>query len=402
MGQLLSIDVDLATTPALAKFRDDLRGWLAENLTDEYRVEGLSDPTGSEGLEFERRRAWQKVLFDGGWVGVHWPIKFGGRSASLAEHALYLLECAAAGAPEPVNSIGIGMVGPTLIEHGTPTQLDLLPGILSADTIWAQLFSEPEAGSDLGALTTRAHHRDDGSWVINGQKLWTTLGPNADMGLLIARTGNGGFSGISCFLVDMRSPGVTVRGLKQMSAETHFAEVFFDDVALEANALVGAENQGWSVALTTLGHERTTAILSRHATTAVTADRVVRLASRTGTPPPLRDRAMRAWIDAQLFRMTGVRAISETTAGQPSQATWPQRMHWGLVNGELYDCATALRGGSAMLTDDEVEPEAKLWSRLFLASRGWTIGGGTTEIQRNMLGEKVLGLPREPKPERSS
>ncbi|MGH8975604.1 MAG: acyl-CoA dehydrogenase family protein [Acidimicrobiia bacterium] len=394
----MKLRADLAQSPLLRAFRAELSSWLAEHLTDAFRAGNLVDPTGAEGEDFERRRAWQRELHAGGWVGVHWPAAHGGRSAGLMEHAVYLLECAAAGAPEPVNTIGINMVGPTLIEHGTDEQLGLLPGILSADTIWSQLFSEPEAGSDLGAINTRARPADDGGWVVTGQKVWTSYGLVADLGLLVARTGEKGFRGLSCFVIDMRAPGVTVRGLRQMSDDTHFAEVFLDEVALPPGSLVGKENEGWTVASTTLAHERTTAILSRHATTLAAAGRMLELARRPGTPAPLVDRALSVWSEAQIFCLNGYRGVAEAAGGTFSPAIWLQRMQWGLVSRRIFETAAALRGSDALLAEDPADPGAAGWNRLLLASRGWTIGGGTTEIQRNMLGEKVLGLPREPKP----
>ena len=393
----MQLRADLATTPELAKFRDELRAWLDRHLTDEFTTDPLADPTGAEGEAFERRRAWQRVLHEGGWIGVHWPAEYGGRGATLAEYALFLVTCGEAGAPEPINVIGLNMVGPTLIEHGTPDQQALLPAILSAETIWCQLFSEPEAGSDLGAVRTRARRRDDGSWVVSGQKVWTSLGPAADLGLLLARTGEAphGFRGLSCFVVDMHAPGVTVRGLRQMGGQTHFSEVFLDDVVLPADALAGELDDGWSVATNTLGHERTTAILSRHASTIAAASALLGLAARPGVRAPDRDRAVAAWIEAQLFRLNGYRGVAAAVRGDSSPASWTQRMQWGLLSRRLFETAAGLRGAEALLLGDG---DGDPWGTLLLASRGWTIGGGTTEIQRNMLGEKILGLPREPKP----
>ena len=392
----MHLRADLASTPRLAAFRDELRAWLDKHLIDEFKSEPLADPTGAEGEAFERRRAWQRVLHQGGWIGVHWPAEYGGRGATLAEYALFLVTCGEAGAPEPINVIGLNMVGPTLIEHGTPQQQTLLGHILSAETIWCQLFSEPEAGSDLGAIKTRARHRDDGSWVVSGQKVWTSLGPAADLGLLLARTGEAptGFRGLSCFVVDMQAPGVTVRGLRQMGGQTHFSEVFLDDVVLAPDAIIGQENDGWAVATNTLGHERTTAILSRHASTINAAAALLSLAGRPEVRPSDRDAALSAWIDAQLFRLNGYRGVAAASRGEPSPAGWTQRMHWGLLNRRLFETAALLRGADALLLAGEDDA----WGSLLLASRGWTIGGGTTEIQRNMLAEKILGLPREPKP----
>ena len=386
----MRLRADLAYTPELRAFRDELAAWLAEHLTPEFAGPELEDPTGASGEAFERRRAWQRELYDGGWVGVHWPKDHGGRGAGLVEYALYLLTCAEAGAPDPVNTIGLSMVGPTLIDHGSPEQLALLPGILSAEAIWAQLFSEPEAGSDLGAIRTRAQAASGGGWVVNGQKVWTTWGPVADMGFLLARTGGSGFAGLSCFVLDMHAPGVTVRGLRQMGGETHFSEVFLDDVELPADALVGEEGHGWSVATGTLAHERTTAILSRHASTLRAAAALLQLARRPGVTPSDRDRAMAAWVEAQLLCLSGYRAVVAAAENRPSPAVWIQRLQWGLVNRRLFEVAAALRGPEAMLAGDA-------WDDLLLTSRGWTIGGGTSEIQRNMLAEKILGLPRESK-----
>ena len=391
----MQLRADLATTPELIAFRDELRAWLDRHLTDEFKTDPLADPTGAEGEAFGRRREWQRVLHEGGWVGVHWPAEYGGRGATLAEYAVFLVTCGEAGAPDPVNVIGLNMVGPTLIEHGTPEQQALLPAILSAETIWCQLFSEPEAGSDLGAIKTRARRRPDGSWVVSGQKVWTSLGPAADLGLLLARTGEAptGFRGLSCFVIDMHAPGVTVRGLRQMGGQTHFSEVFLDDVVLAADALIGREDDGWSVATNTLGHERTTAILSRHASTMHFASALLGLAARPGVRPGDRDRAISAWIEAQLFRLNGYRGVAAAVRGESSPAPWTQRMQWGLLSRRLFEAGAALRGADALLLGSDDDP----WGTLLLASRGWTIGGGTTEIQRNMLAEKILGLPREPK-----
>ena len=390
----MHLRADLASTPELVKFRDELTAWLDLHLTDEFRSDLLADPTGAEGEAFERRRAWQRVMHEGGWIGVHWPVEYGGRGATLAEYAVFLVTCAQAGAPEPANQIGINMVGPTLIESGTPAQQALLPGILSAETIWCQLFSEPEAGSDLGAIRTRARLQADGTWVVSGQKVWTSLGPVADLGLLLARTGDSptGFSGQSCFVVDMHAPGVTVRGLRQMGGQTHFSEVFLDDVVLPADALIGRQDAGWAVATNTLGHERTTAILSRHASTLQAASALLGLAAAPSVGPSDRDRALAAWVQAQLFRLNGYRGVAAAVAGRSSPVAWTQRMQWGLLNGRIFDIAADLRGAEALI------PDGDAWGALLLASRGWTIGGGTTEIQRNMLAEKVLGLPRAPRP----
>ncbi len=386
------LDIELATTPESRAFRDELRGWLAEHLTDAFRVPALRDPTGASGEQFELRRAWQRVLHSGGWAGPHWPSEFGGRGVGLREYAIYLLECARAGAPDPVNVIGLGMVGPTLIAHGTPEQQRHLRGILSADEIWCQLFSEPDAGSDLGAINTRAVAREGGGWTVTGAKVWTSWGTQGDWGLLLARTGGPGFGGLSCFLLPMRADGVTARGIRQVTGDSHFSEVFLDEVRLPADALVGQLDQGWAVAAATLVHERTTAIRPRYATTLAAAGALVEIAGRTGATGAGRDEAIKLWSQAQTLVLAGYRGLELTEHGETAPAaSLIQRLRWGLLNQRIFELAADLAGWEAL------DPTRAI-GQLLLASRGWTIGGGTTQIQRNMLAEKVLGLPREVKP----
>jgi alkylation response protein AidB-like acyl-CoA dehydrogenase len=380
----------------LEEFRTELRAWLLENLTEEFRGRKFENPTAASGSDFERRRAWQRILHRGGWAGVHWPAEMGGRSATLLEHATYLSECALAGCPDPVNTIGLNMVGPTIIEHGTPDQLELLPGILNADDIWAQLYSEPEAGSDLGNIRTRAERTDDG-WVVSGQKVWISWGPVADRGMLLARTGEPGLRGLSCFVVPLKQPGVTVHPIRSMSGRSHFSEVFLDSVEIPVDSLLGNVNHGWQVAMTTLANERTTAMLSRHASTISFARSILELSARPGVPPPLRDQAVDVFMQAKIFEWTGQRALAANISGTDSLAAMTQRLQWGLLNRRLFEIATNLRGASGMLADDPHDPDAAGWSELFLESRGWTIGGGTSEIQRNMLAEQGLGMPRQPR-----
>jgi alkylation response protein AidB-like acyl-CoA dehydrogenase len=385
------IEIDLATTDAARALRDELRSWLAEHLTDEFRVPALRDPTGASGEQFELRRAWQRVLHSGGWAGPHWPREYGGRGVSVREYAVYLLECARVGAPDPVNVIGLGMVGPTLIAHGTPAQQGHLAGILSAEEIWCQLFSEPDAGSDLGAISTRAVPHDDGGWIVNGQKVWTSWGTEGDRGLLLARTGQPGFGGLSCFLIDLRAEGVTARGIRQVTGDSHFSEVFLDGVRLPADALVGELDHGWSVASGTLTHERTTAILPRYATTLAAAAALLEVAGRTGATGSGRDEAVRLWSQAQTMVLAGYRGLAQAEDGLAAPASsLIQRLRWGLLNQRIFELAADLAGWAAL------DPSTPLGG-LLLAARGWTIGGGTSQIQRNMLAERVLGLPREVK-----
>ena len=379
--------VDLATTPELRSFRDQATGWLAANLTDVVRFTGLWDPTGASGNAFEIRRQWQRRLHEAGWSGVHWPQEHGGKGASLVENAIWLMACADAGAPEPAGAIGLNMVGPTLIQHASPQQRVHLQAILSADEIWCQLFSEPEAGSDLGNIQTRALRRPDGSWLVNGQKIWISWGQLSDHGLLLARTGGSRFHGLSCFVVDMGSAGVSVRPIVQMTGESYFSEVFLDDLVLPPDALVGPLDGGWGVATSTLVHERTTAILSRHSAVAAAASELLELAHHVGGAR--RDEAMRLWIEAQLLRLNGVRGVVIAVSdGKTPTVSYTQRLQWGLTHRAILNWGSLFVGPTGTLIEDVAG-----WPSLSCASRGWTIGGGTSEVQRTMLAEKILGLP---------
>ncbi len=388
--------VELADTPALKSFAEDIRSWLAANLTDELRMPLLADPTAADDTEYGVRLEWQRRLHAGGWAAVHWPREHGGRSASLIEHAIFLQECAQAGAPEPVNAIGLLMAGPTIIAFGSPEQRRLLPRILSADDMWCQLFSEPEAGSDLGNISTRAVRTADG-WRVTGQKLWTSWGMRADRGLLLARTSDQpGGRGLSCFLLDLHAPGVTVRPVRQLSGESHFSEVQLRDVPVAATALLGQEGGGWAVAMSTLTSERTTGVFARHAHLVHAAKELVGLAAQRRADPAAVDRAARLWSQSQLMRLAaydGAWSVADAPTAPAPTSLLLQRLCWGLTARAVMEEGQRLSAWRADRDADE-----RQWNRLLLISRGWTIAGGTSEIQRNMLAERVLGLPRQSRP----
>src|SRR6516165_9532439 len=257
--------MDFAFTPAQEAFRREIRDWFAVNLPDDLRARALAF-SRADPVEVGRLRAWQKRMYEAGFVGMDWPARFGGRDASLIDMVILYQEMARAGSPPFVNRGSLSMLGPTLMKHGTPEQQRrFLPRILTAEEVWCQGFSEPNAGSDLANLQTRAMRHGDG-YLVKGQKVWTSMAHVADWCFLLVRTDPAAakHKGISFLLVDMRTPGITVRPLRQMTGEAEFNEVFFDDVEVPGDRLVGRENEGWSVALTTLAHERDLLTFIRH------------------------------------------------------------------------------------------------------------------------------------------
>ena len=386
------LPVDLPGGSDLRAFRAEVRDWLAQNLPAELKVPYLRDPTGASGAELEKRLRWQSILHAGGWAAVHWPAEYGGRDVGMLEHAVFLAECAAARAPEPANVIGLSMVGPTLIEHGTVGQLALLPPILSGEQMWCQLYSEPEAGSDLGMIRTHGT-RVAGGWSVSGQKVWCSWAAVADRGMLLARTAAGRLDGLTCFLIDMHAPGVRVRPMRQISGDEHFCEVFLDEVQVLEDQVVGAPGAGWAVATTTLTHERTTAIFARHGATVDAAELLLTLLGRGSVADVLCDRAAKLWTDAQLLRLSAYRGLSELGTGDLPAALYLQRLAWGVANKAIFDLAADITSEPSV-RDEVSAGELAAWQKLFLASQGWTIGGGTSEIQRNMLASRVLRMAR--------
>ncbi len=390
-------------TPAAAAtdeaFRAELRAWLAEH----------PPPAPAAGaVTVERLRAWQRELHAGGWVGVHWPVEHGGRGASPAQVAAYHEELARAGAPPLLGRVGVTLVGPTLIAHGSAEQRARWLGrILAADDVWCQLFSEPGAGSDLASITTRAVREGD-TYRVSGQKVWSSYATFADLGIALVRTGlaatgddrGAGHRGISMLAIPMRARGVEVRPLRQMTGEHEFDEVFLDDVEVPADHLIGPEGDGWRVAGTTLANERGASFIWREQVRQ--HDAVCRLARecarRGGTADPsARQRIAQAWIDAEILRLHNARTLARLARGEPLGAeTSLVKLFWAETSRRLHETACAVLGPQALLLGEDA-PGGGRWARDLLATRANSIMGGTSEIQRNILGERVLGLPREPR-----
>jgi alkylation response protein AidB-like acyl-CoA dehydrogenase len=387
--------VDLAFSDAEESFRADLRAWLRDHLPAGWK--GHAEfATLAEEVTF--LRDWQRRLHDGRWVGIHWPRAYGGRGASVVEHYILQEELALARAPEIINRIGVNLVGPTLIAHGSEAQKRrFLPAILPAEEIWCQLFSEPGAGSDLTALRTRAERRGDG-WVVTGQKVWTSYAQFARWGILLARTDPAApkAKGISYFVCDMRAPGVTVRPLRQMTGSEEFNEVFLEDVFVPRDHLVGAENAGWAIANTTLAHERGTAprqlVIHR-----MLLEDLLRLAREGGDAAPvLRQRLAAHWIDVTITRLNNWRTLTRLARGAPlGPEASVVKLFWSEMSQRMHDTLMDLLGPRGLCWQPGPHAVAGgRFARSYLYYRAASLFAGTSEIQRNILAERVLGLPR--------
>ena len=378
-----------------SRFRREVADWLAGNLTGEFaRLRGLGGP-GREHEEFDLRLAWERHLAVAGWTCVGWPVEHGGRGLSLDLQVAFHEEYAASGAPARVNHIGEQLLGPTLIAFGTPEQQErFLPGIAAVRDLWCQGYSEPGAGSDLAAVSTTAVLRD-GEWIINGQKIWTSLAHVADWCFVVARTepGSQRHHGLSYLLVPLHQDGVTIRPIQQLTGTSEFNEVFFDDARTPADLVVGEPGAGWKIAMATLGFERGVSTLGQQIGFRRELDDITAEAKRLGTynDPLLQADLTRARIGLRVLRAHALRTLGQAAGPEVAvgKLLWAQ-WHRGL--GEL---AVRARGARSMVADG---PELDEWQRLFLFTRADTIYGGSDEIERNIIAERVLGLPREARP----
>jgi len=391
--------VDLSPSPAQAAFREEVRGWLVEHLPWTY---GQGLPPRFDDLESEVSflRGWQASLAAGHWVGVAWPAEFGGRGAGPVEHFIVQEELARARAPEMVGRIGINLAGPTLLAHGTPAQqAQWLPRILSAEDLWCQLFSEPGAGSDLASVSTRAAPVE-GGWVLNGQKVWTSYAQFADWGVCLARTDPSApkHKGISYLVVDMHAPGVSVRPLVQLTGEAEFNEVFLTDVFVPSSQLIGPLNEGWRVANSTLSHERGTN--PRQLVIHIQLlEELLRLAASSGAfdDRRLRQQLAEAYVEVRLFQLHNLRSVSRLAKGrEPGPEGSALKLYWSEMSKRMHSTALDVVGASAPLWKGATDnPGGGSWQRSWLYYQASSIWAGTNEIQRNIIGERVLGLPRQ-------
>ncbi|MDQ2783824.1 MAG: acyl-CoA dehydrogenase family protein [Chloroflexota bacterium] len=400
--------MDLNYTAEDKAFRQQVRHWLEEHIPKK-RPETLDE-----------RRAWHRTLYEAGYLGMGWPKEYGGQEARPMEQAIVGEELARANAPASLNGLGIGIVAPTLIYHGTEHQKrDHVSKILTAEELWCQLYSEPNSGSDLASLQCRADVNGD-EFIINGQKIWTSGAINADWGILLARTDRSApkHQGISCIMLDMHQPGVEVRPLKQISGSSEFCEVFFTNVRVNADNLIGEMNAGWRIAQTTLSYERGGNVLSRVVRLQEMYDRMIEVCKtlkRNGKPaiedPNVRQKLGEIYAEVEVLRYAALRLLSRLEKGQrPGPEASVSKLHYSELDKHVQELFLDILGPYGLQTGglppdyalhaDSDFGEAGSWAYSFFWSRAGTIYAGSSEIQKNILGERVLGLPKEVREDR--
>jgi alkylation response protein AidB-like acyl-CoA dehydrogenase len=395
--------MDFQYTPEQEAFRAKVRGWLATNLPPELCVDDARDERIAPNREiFERRRAWQRTMYEAGWVGSAWPKQYGGQEADLMQQVIFDEEYGRARAPVLPGYSGVALCGPTLMQWGTEEQKKrFLQRILSGDDIWCQGYSEPGSGSDLASLQTRAVDMGD-FFVVNGQKVWTSGAQYADWIFMLVRTDPQApkHNGISYLLVDMKTPGITVRPLVLMNGHAHFNEVFFEDVRVPKANLVGPQNEGWKVAVTTLMFERSIAGGGNYKEQVQRLAALARQVEINGRPAWeqawVRQKLAHLLIECESFKYTRLRSLTRQLKGQPPG---PEGSMLKLCGSELgvriAQFASEMLGTNAMVNQPMASvPDAPRWFNRVLSARQYTIAGGTSEIQHNIIGERVLGLPK--------
>jgi alkylation response protein AidB-like acyl-CoA dehydrogenase len=377
--------MDLALSPDELAFRDEFRSWLEENHPG-------STPEGGDQTQFEFARQWQRKLHAGGWAGVSWPKEYGGRGATLIEQSIFGEEMMRAKAPDIANFLGVVMGGPMVIAHGTEEQKErFLEPILSAEEIWCQGFSEPESGSDLASLKTKAV-KDNGGWRITGQKVWTTLAHQAKWCMLVARTDPEvpKHKGLTYFLMDMEQDEVEVRPLRQITGESEFNELFIENAYVPDENLIGGVGNGWMVTITTLMNERAGIGASAALGLLNLLDELIELVKERGVAddPLVRDKVAKLKIGIEGLRLGAMRALTATMkVGIPGPEGAIAKLQSSSSNQALTELALELGGVDALSRDD-------LWAYRFLRSRANSIEGGTSDVLRNIVAERVLGLPK--------
>jgi alkylation response protein AidB-like acyl-CoA dehydrogenase len=397
--------VDFTLTPEQEAFRSHVRAWLKSNMPREWTAKVMASADVPRPEAYDFLRGWQRKLYDAGFIGLTWPKEYGGRGLTFMEELILHEEMAVAKAPPILNILGVGMGGPTIIAYGTEAQKKRYPAkILSCEEIWCQGYSEPNAGSDLAGLQTRAV-KDGEHWVINGQKVWTSLAHISDWMMLLARTDPDvpRHKGITYFLLDMHAPGVTVKPLRQITGDPEFNEVFFDNVRVHESQVLGGVNNGWQVGLTTLMYERLALGFGLQVRLRIALDGLVELARRMekhgralAKDPIMRQKIAQLWIDTECLKYTGARAITKLLRGEiPGPEASTGKMIWVDTHQKLQELAMEIEGPySQLMRGSDWAVEGAMWQYTFLRSRANSIEGGTTEVQRNIIGERLLGLPK--------
>ncbi len=384
--------MDFAADPALEDFRDEVRTWLEEHLRGEFAALRGKGLTGQEDIAPETQIAWERELASGGWLGIDFPAEIGGRQCSLAEQVVFHLSYAEARAPGRMANMGVTLLGPTLMAFGSEAQQQrFVPAILAGEQFWCQGYSEPDAGSDLAGVKTTAV-LDGDRWVLNGQKTWTSLAQFADWIFVLARTDPSAarHAGLSYLLVPLDQPGIELRPITQITGGSEFNETFFDDAVTDAELVVGGVGAGWKVAMGTLGFERGASTLGQQMSFRAEFDDLLAAAKANGSSsdPVMRQRLADAWIGLEILRYNQLRMLTALTHdGVPGPEASIGKLYWASWHRRLGELATEILGAEAML-------EGR-WNTTFLYGRAHTIYGGSNQIQRNVIGERVLGLPRQ-------
>jgi alkylation response protein AidB-like acyl-CoA dehydrogenase len=394
--------MQLGFTPAQERFRSEVAAWLEAQLAGAFRdIRGVTLLSGGM---LARRQEWERALGAARWSCIGWPEEYGGRNASLAEQVIFAEEYARAGAPLRVAYMGVELIGPTLLAFGTPQQKQrFLPPIARGEEFWCQGYSEPNAGSDLAAVRTRARLQEgaDGrEWLVNGQKIWTSYAQFADWAFVLCRTeeGSQGHRGLSYLLIPMRQPGVTVRPIRQMTGGAEFNETFFADARTAADNIVGAAGEGWKVAMATLSFERGVSTLAQQMSFRNELRAIIAAAEANGQihDPDIRQRLAHAHVGLKLMRYSALRMLSNAASGTLSNEAYTYKIFWASWRKKLGLLALDVLGPQGEIA--AAPPyEWELLPRLFLGSRADTIYGGSSQIQRNIIAERALGLPREPR-----
>ncbi|KRW57456.1 acyl-CoA dehydrogenase family protein [Pseudomonas sp. TTU2014-080ASC] len=389
-------------SPEDEAFRQEIAQWLADHLRGEFAQLRFRGGPGDEHMFPEERKAWERELAKGGWIGIGWPKECGGRGLSISQQVIFNEEYARAGGPGRMGHIGEGLIGPTLVAMGTKEQQQrFLPGILQGEEFWCQGYSEPSAGSDLAGVKTRAQLDESGeNWLINGQKVWTSLAHESQWCFVLARTtpGSVGHQGLSFLLVPMDQPGIEVQPIQQLTGTSEFNEVFFADARTPADHIIGQPGDGWKVAMALLGFERGVSTLGQQMQFKNELDEIIRIAKDNGSAqdPLIRQRLAQAWAGLKVLRYNSLRMLSGSQDGSLRREAMIYKLAWSNWHRDLGKLAMDILGPEAEVLEGGPYELSRLQS-LFLFTRSDTIYGGSNEIQRNIIAERALGMPREPK-----